>query len=194
MLTVQEIIDEADDVEIRHLQDKEEADTIIKYINQAVLEIAKEFTILTKPYDLELNESQTMYDLPDDCLVVAGVFDEGGNRIPINDENTKESVFTPDNMTLLVPYPEDGAFLTIVYSARPPKAETVNDTIRVSHTFLLPILSFIGYRASKAIGTSDEGVKANLNEFYGMLEKIKDNGSINMDDVNSQTFCQRGFV
>jgi hypothetical protein len=62
-------------------------------------------------------------DIPfeDDILKIEEVYDEGGNKLPINDITEDLSVYTPNYKSIQVPYPDDANTMAVQYRACHPQ-------------------------------------------------------------------------
>lgn len=117
---------------------------IIQYANEGLLELYSRFVLKERSLVLELsshvlnyhlmkeyaessNSSEVRHRYIKDCaeqpfkndvIRILEVWDEDGCRLPLNDKDNPESLFTPQPTMLQVNKPEDGVQLAVVYQAR----------------------------------------------------------------------------
>lgn len=120
---------------------------IILHANEGLLRLYTRFLLLEKDVLIEQVEHITNYHLlkrfaesnwnpeeepyayikdlgrepfEEDVIKILSVFDSHGYRLPLNDNERADSLFTPQAKVLQVPHPEDGVSLSVLYQAKHP--------------------------------------------------------------------------
>jgi len=120
---------------------------VISYVNLAMIEIYKRFSLREKQVLITLDDSITEYILNDDyavsnvdsvepikyitdtisspftndVLMIVRIVDADGDEFPLNSIDDELSLFTPNPTTVSMSYPEDETTMTITYRAYPDK-------------------------------------------------------------------------
>lgn len=120
---------------------------LISHINLGLNQLYKEFFLRSEEHYVQLYEQLSAYkmhsdfaqtntasaepikyimdtvDNPfvDNILKIEEVYDEEGNKIPLNDITEDLSVFTPTFRTIQYPYPEDGITISVQFRATHPR-------------------------------------------------------------------------
>ncbi len=110
----------------------------------------------------------------DDIIRVNAVFDEGGNELPINDENQTSSVFLSSYNVLQIPFPVGTNAVFVMYRANHPKLSSKEPDLEAEVE--LPaycVEALLSYVSSRVHGqrTSQEAqaTSVNLMSKYNML-------------------------
>lgn len=130
-------------------------------------------------YDVGDDEVDQPYryilDLPEepflgDVIKILTVYDEYGNRLPMNDEARSWSVFTPQAEMLQVPRPIEGNSLSLTYQARHPALVKGDEDQDVDVPAVLePALkAFVAYKVFSHMNTPESSAKSQ--EFYATFE------------------------
>ena len=122
---------------------------VLTWVNLGLKELYKRFFLSSKEiyiqqhveisvYVLDSKYAQTNTDSPipiedryimdtvdapfqDDILKIEEVYDEDGNRLPLNDITEPTSVFTPSYRSIQIPEPNDENSLSVQYRASHPR-------------------------------------------------------------------------
>lgn len=149
-------------------------------------------------------ERRYILDLPDepfkeDVALIMQVFNNDGVQLPINDEFSVASVFTPQQQILQIPMPVDNRVVSVSYQALHPEiVHTDDDAFIFLPAHLMDALkAFVGFRAFSDMNQKDSRERAA--ELLGMYEGICD--EILLQNLTAQSpgnshtpFFQRGFV
>lgn len=93
----------------------------------------------------------------DDILKVEEVYDEEGNKIPLNDISEALSIYTPSFRSIQIPYPDDETTVSVQYRANHAKitatveSEAALIEVAVPNSLYEALLYFVGSRAHRPI-------------------------------------------
>lgn len=148
------------------------------------------------PYILDMNREP----FEEDVIKVMSVFDQFGNKLPLNDLEEPDSVFTPQAEMLQVPRTVPIQMLAVEYQAKPiPIPETEYEEVEVDIPgFLIQALRyFVGSEVYSQMNTQENILKGQ--EYLAKFEKNCQE-AIDMDLVNTSSsttntrFEKRGWV
>lgn len=136
----------------------------------------------------------------EDVIKVLAVFNYAGLKLPLNDINNRESVFTPQPLIIQYPYPVSGRMFSVEYQAKhKPIPESEYEDIDVDlPEFLMPALRyFVASEIYSQMNTQENIMKGQeyLGKFNQACQDAIDMGLIN--DVASTTnnrFEQNGWI
>lgn len=200
---------------------------VVHHINEALMRLHVRFNIREKDILIELQEGITYYsltkefsvnqydpdsgntpfilDLPnelfqDDVLKILAVIDPFGVKLPLNDDNARNGLFTPQPKMLQVPDPRQGQILNVLYQARHPKILYVvggETFIDIPDSFIEALTSYVAYGIYSGMNTQDSNAKAQ--EHFMMYEAIcseleaKDSAGLSISQTNTR-FERRGWI
>lgn len=204
-MTVRQVIELAKVSELNGLRVADNDTAILGFLNLGVLELYKRFSLKVEEYIIELDESVGIYTMPSDYMWIIAAYGEVDvksvetvNELPINEEDNPLSINTVGWNKLQVPLSVNGAFVSIIYVARPAMYEVseLDSTLDLPPQMIEPLLAYIGYRANATI---DSGVQTEDNAWYirfnNSCDKIRQESMINSDDMfMSSRLSKRGFV
>ena len=164
---------------------------------------------LNSLYALSNTESTEMYKwvrdsvaLPflDDIVRIERIYDETGNRVPLNNEFEPNSVFTSGWDTIQVPFPNENVTLFIMYRAKHEKFTV--DTPEETEIYLPPVLTdalqaFIASKAFVALGNAQSAALATFykNKFSEEIAYVERENLLNSSEGESNTGLeQKGFM
>jgi hypothetical protein len=143
-------------------------------------------------------------DLPEepfaeDVAIIMQVFTMDGVPVPLNDEFSPASVFTPQQQILQIPMPVNDRTVSVSYQALHPEiVHTDPDAFIFLPNHLLDALkAFVGYRAFSDLNQKDSRERAIelLAMYEGICDEILLKNLASQSPGNSHTpFFQRGFV
>lgn len=219
-MTATEVMVLARSGELRQLGSsiKDDDATLITFINLGLVEIYKRFVLKTDEALITLVEGKTIYKLDGtdadvsmgtgDFLYLLTAYGEGDSLsdystddlvLPINKEDDPYSVNTISYNEVQVPLITNGAFISLIYTAKPTKvtSETVDAELDLPDTLIDPLLEYIGYRGYKGMG--DKGQSEDdiyFFRFEAACNKAKELGvAIAPDDFEMpDRLNNRGFV
>lgn len=182
--------------------DPHQYEQIVGYINLGLNELYKRFLLKTREIYVEEHAEISLYklhsdyaltntaspiaeadryiidsvDAPfvDDVLKIEEVYDEEGNKLPMNDYTEDLSVFTPSFNVIQVPYPQDEVTIAVQYRATHPRiaanVATEADEIEVElpNSLRDALLYFVGSRAHRATNVEKSA------DYWQMFKKACD--------------------
>lgn len=182
--------------------DPHQYEQIIGYINMGLNELYKRFLLKTREIYVEQRAEVALYklhsdysfvntasaipeadryiidsvDAPflDDILKIEEIYDEEGNKLPMNDYTEDLSVFTPSFNVIQVPYPQDNVTIAVQYRATHPKvvadvnSEADQIEIELPNSLRDALLYFVGSRAHRATHTEKSA------DYWQMYKKACD--------------------
>ena len=221
-MTVREVVDLAQNSELKNIAVGRENATVIGYINLGLIELYKRFPIETDEVVIRLGDpsdpcyiSDTTYKMPNNYMGIIAAYDEQpddsvsmiGNQIPINEEENPESIMTMGFNKIQVPAAPYGAYISIIYSAGPSliissslldsSGNFINDAdIPLPYFMMEPLLHYIGYRGYLSLN-ADVNTDNNTHymRFDASCRRILELGLLTGDDVDASIrFIDKGFV
>jgi hypothetical protein len=195
-MTVSEVLTFARNGEFRGIsQSKYNDATLISYINMAMIEIYKRFVLKTSETIIDLNDDDTIYSLPDDCMTILAIYDEDGAIYKLNDEDDKLSILTVSWNQIQVPNPATGASISIIYNSNPSVVSSGTDVVQIPPILLEALLNYMAYKAyqqpeGEVNGKSD----SYFLKFESSCTRVRDLGLVTQDDVAfKRTVQENGF-
>lgn len=150
---------------------------LITLVNAGLIDLYTRFALRTRDITLQLSDTQNIYPLTseyaesntesvetkyildaatyykftDNIISIDEVFNEIGQRVPLNDSERPSSVFTPSHAVLQVPSTSRENVLAIVYRALPDEISTgvldpSVEEVDLPFHFLEAITSFIAWK------------------------------------------------
>lgn len=229
-MTVAEVIESAKYSELQQLgvvQQLSNADPaiveqaekhVLSYVNAAVTELYKRFTLRTEETVITLNEGQTIYTLSNanvfnaisnpsgyldkfdgEFINILAIFDEQGQELSINKEADPLTVLTPNFNSIQVPNPIDNEQMYIIYGASPDRIVWTNDLtaidIPIPVSMVEALLLYVGYKGHVSInGDIKEENNTHLMRFEASCAKIRELGLITDDGLVLHSVQSKGFV
>lgn len=208
--------------------DESKQPTVILYANEGLLKLHSRFCLIEKSLNLETVGHITNYHLvkrfaesnqdekrerypyikdllcepfEEDVIRVLSVFDNHGNRIPLNDQGNPRSVFTPQPTVIQVPNPITGISLAVSYQAKHKKL--VADGSEASQEILLPeilhvaLTAYIAYNIYTTMSTAEATNKAqeHLAKYEATCQEAEDKDLLSTSNSQTNTrFEQNGFI
>lgn len=199
---------------------------IISYLNEGLLRLYSRFNLLERELMLNQYGHITNYhldkrfanfnpqrlsqhlpyilDLPneqfnDDVIKVLAVYDIGGNRLALNDENAAYSVFTPYPTTLQVPLPQEGHPLSVQYQARHPELpySVLETEVIIPSVLENALLSFVAYLTYFHMNTQESANMAtgHLSMYEGVCVEVENQGNASITNMaNRHKFNKNGWI
>lgn len=207
-MTVQEFLTIVRYSEVNNLAIKEDYEALIAFLNLGMLELYTRFPIKVEEYVVPLLEGVTEYAMPDNFMTALSAYGEepasdSGIIVPvaINEETDPYSIFFPSWDKVQIPAVAEGAYVSIIYSAKPDLV--ANDEEGLASTLQLPsslfdaLASYIGYRAHLGVrGDGQAENNAHWQRFDRNCLKARDLGvAFSADSMVMETrLFSRGFV
>lgn len=204
-MTVGQVIELAKVSELNGLKIGENTTNVLGFLNLGVLELYKRFSLKVEEYIITLEDMVDIYVMPSNYMWIIAAYGEVDirstevvNELPINEEDNPLSVNTVGWNKIQVPVSVSGAYISIIYVARPEMYEVgdIDVELDLPPQMIEPLLAYIGYRANATI---DSGVQSEDNAWYIRFEnscnRIRQESMINSDDMfmNSR-ISKRGFI
>ena len=176
-MVLQDVINLARSSELNSIAVKEDTPAIVSFLNMGMIELYKRFALKTEEHIVALQEGETFYDLPTDFMYAIGAYKEveiGSIRrdedVPINDEDEPYSIFFPNHKQVQIPDVIDGAYISIIYVAKPERysADALDVEIDLPEVLIDCLLHYIGYRGY--LGVRSDGQSEN-NVHYARFER-----------------------
>jgi hypothetical protein len=209
-MRVDDLIQLAQNSELRTLAVAQDEKIIIGYINLGLVELYKRFPVETKEVMITLEGDSEIYILPEDCMYLIAAYGEIPeyssmivNELPINEENNPLSINTVAWNKIQVPASIDGQMISLIYAASPELIRYDEETgahnyqdIPLPASLLEALLHYIGYRAHAAV---DGNIQAENNTHYTRFEascsRVESLGTFTRDDLcMDNRIVDRGFV
>ena len=204
-MTVRQVIDLAKSSELNGLGVASRDDVILGFINLGVLELYKRFTLRNEEYVIELVDGVDIYTMPANFMWVVAAYGEVDvrsteivNQLPINEEDNPLSVNSVGWNKLQVPVAVGGAYISIIYVAKPDvyELDDMNVEIDIPPQMIEALLAYIGYRGNSTV---DSGVQTEDNAWYMRFEascnKLREYAMVTSDDMYmNKRLSMRGFV
>lgn len=136
------------------------------------------------------------------AIKIVEAFTEIGEPLPINDRTEEKSIFTPTQLSVQIPWKNNGDVINVVYRAMPDEIrlddyEDIGDIeVELPRTYLEPLLYFVAYRHFASVG-GQSGTPTSLGYFQkyeGHCKLIELEGVENKDNSASTDFQRGGWV
>lgn len=204
-MTVGQVIELAKVSELNGLKIGENTTSVLGFLNLGVLELYKRFSLKVEEYIITLEDMVDIYVMPSNYMWIIAAYGEVDirstevvNELPINEEDNPLSVNTVGWNKIQVPVSVSGAYISIIYVARPEMYEVgdIDVELDLPPQMIEPLLAYIGYRANATI---DSGVQSEDNAWYIRFEnscnRIRQESMINSDDMfMNNRISKRGFI
>jgi len=204
---------------------------IVTHVNAGMRELYKRFSLKTDELTLQLYSEITLYNLhtdyaetdpntsgktpkyildaatpfpfTDNILLITHVYNEIGDEYYLNDLDQDESLFTPQDTVLQVPYPENDNTLAVIYRAMPEAVshsgltDPTTVTLALPFQFLPALTAYVAYKVFESTPTIKQGVNTG-NEYYAKFvaacDLITSLGTLNTDNQINTKFESNGWV
>lgn len=208
-MNIQDIVTLARHSELSGVAIKNDLDVITAFINLGMLELYKRFPIKVEEHIVTLEDGVMYYTMPDNFMYaleahgeIAASSSAISNPIPINDEDSENSIFFGDWTTVQIPSSVTGSYVSIIYVAKPIRVtvEQVKDgtgTLDLPETLIDALLNYVGYRAYLGVKSDAQSENnAHWARFERSCSKAEKLGVTNPADSMSMSgrISNRGFV
>jgi hypothetical protein len=138
----------------------------------------------------------------DNAIKIVEAFTEIGEPLPINDRTEEKSIFTPSQLSVQIPWKNEGDVINIVYRAmhNDIKLQDYDDIgdieVELPRIYLEPLLYYVAYRHFAGVG-GQSGTPTSLGYFQkyqARLQEIELNGVPNKDLSASTDFQKGGWI
>lgn len=147
------------------------------------------------PYILDLAKEP----FKEDVIRVLEVYNGNGFKLPLNDSERMDSVFTPQVNVLQVPMAHRCGRLSVTYQAKhvPIIKEDLNQEIYIPDVLEGALFSYIAYSVYSGMNTAESGAKAqeHMMMYQAICEEVKQEDLVqnSMSTTNSR-FYKRGWI
>jgi hypothetical protein len=199
---------------------------IVQHANEGLLRLYSKYILSEKDVIVELVEGITHYHLDsrfsetvynpaeveypyikdmgretfaNDVIRVLAVYDSLGNRLPLNDNELSNSVFTPQARVLQVPYFIEEVSLSILYQAQPPILSHLVPTAEVELPDVLvgALTAFVAWKVYSFMNTAEATGKAQEHKFrYEEIcaEAVSEDLVATSISTTNNRFAKRGWI
>lgn len=149
----------------------------------------------TKPrYIIDLAEPFT-----DDVVKILAVYDEFGNKLPLNEPDNPASLFTPQPTILQVPHPSEGKPLSVMYQAAHPKVRLTTPSTELELPRFLhgALTAFIAHKVFGFMNTQESNAKSrdHLNTYESICVAAIEQDLISAGwNTGTTRFIRNGWV
>lgn len=192
--------------ELNTLAIKNDNEAIIAFINLGLLALYDIFPLRTEEYMIPLVNGVTIYDLPADYMYITGAFEpppenslENAKSLPINEETNPLSVNTINFSQVQIPLSITGAYVGIIYVAKPPvfTSADLDQELPIPDQLVQCLLLFVASKAHGGIRLDGQQSEGDI--YYARFKRLCDDmkklgTSIPSDDLNMDSRIRnRGF-
>jgi len=207
-MRLKEVYNILKDTELKQIVLGEDENSVIGFLNLALIEVYGKFAILQEEQVLTMKENKTRYRLRDDSQKVLQAYmrdlsknplngDDAFIEIGINDINDDESIFTPQPYVIHVPNPAVGRVYSILQIITPPYITKENiDSIDfiIPPQYLSAILSYAAYRAYKSMnGDERTEISSHYRAYNEACKEVLRQGLANYSITTNTKMIKRGF-
>jgi hypothetical protein len=209
-MRVDDLVQMAQNSELRTLAVAQDEKIVIGYINLGLVELYKRFPIETKEVLITLEGDSEIYILPEDCMYLIAAYGEIPeyssmlvNELPINEESNPLSINTVAWNKIQVPASIEGQVISLIYAASPELIRYDEETgahnyqdIPLPASLIEALLHYVGYRAHAAV---DGNIQAENSTHYTRFEascnRVESLGTFTRDELCMDSrIADRGFV
>lgn len=195
--------------ELSGLSMKDDINVIVAFLNLGMLELYKRFPIKVEEYMVELVDDELYYAMPANFMYATAAYGEVSENtaeqtveLPINGEDDDKGVFFIDWNTLQVPKAVTGAFISILYVAKPDiitvaQAQDGITELAIPDTLVDCLLSYVGYRGHMGVKSDGQSENnAHWLRFERNIKKTRDLGVAFPSDTMGMPdrLAHRGFA
>ncbi len=216
------LLDQARTGELDAISKKDKTDRkVVSYINLALIALYGRFPLATQEAIITLRPDimKTVYTMDssdsdveiadgipvpdDDFMTIISAYDEGGNKININDEGNDYSIYTVSYNQLQVPLLADNDYISIMYRRNPTLVQYVDDgnrnavdvEVELPLQLIEPALHYVGYRAHGAVnGNVNAENNTHYTRYLMACEKVEALGLLTADDITEMAVTRKGFI
>lgn len=205
-MIVEDVIHLAKYSELSNIAAKDNVVSIIAFINLGMIELYKRFALKRVEYTISIVEGQTVYDMPNDFMYATSAFKKvlicgklHNENVPINEEQSVESIFFPTYNQVQIPDNLDLEEVSVVYVPKPIRytVATIDQELDLPEVLLDCLLHYLGYKAH--LGIRSDGQSENnyhALRFERSIKKAKELGVCPSTDYYKTTsrIADKGFV
>ena len=201
---------------------------MVTNVNMALLELYKRFSIKTGELTLQLEDHISTYyltseyalsndassqpykyildvatatEFTDDILLITHVYDEVGDEYALNDLDRVDSLYTPTQTSLQVPYPSSENAISVIYRVTPEIIlKTITDpaaeTVELPYQYMEALTAYVAYRVFSGmnLGAEDTTAMNHYGKFEAAVALIDHKGLAQPDNNQNTKFEESGWV
>lgn len=170
---------------------------MLLWINQALRDINLRVPIIQKSHIYSLVDDSIdngfTYLAPPDYIGLLSAWNELGKPVSINSSTDPLSIFTAEQMKIIIPYSTVGAKISIVYQANPQILVNVDEDLPVGQQFESIITNYIAVKALAGLETQGKPVNLTYEQRYEKaISLLITSGMYNPDPIQDVTPFERG--
>jgi hypothetical protein len=127
-MTVADIVEQLKYGELRSIAIKDSNAAIVSYINLAMIALYGRFELKASEQIIPMKDNIVEYTLSPDLMTIIAIYDEDGDEFFLDDENSLFSILQVDFETIQVPNPSTGATLSVIYLPAPERIIYVDES------------------------------------------------------------------
>lgn len=215
-MTVQQVVDLAQEGDLKNTSVATNVGTILGYLNLGLIELYKRFVVDTEEVIITLGEDgttldpyeiidDTIYKMPSDFMYLVAAYGEVSETsgadvsiLPINEEDNPLSVNTISWNKVQIPLIVTGSYVSLIYVSSPEyfTSDDLEKSLPIPVQMVEPLLLYMTYKGYASIGSSaQEDDAVAYGRFEASCNKIKELGVFTSDDVSMvKRIDTRGFV
>lgn len=151
--------------------------------------------VIAYPYIKDLfNEPFT-----EDVIKILSVYNGVGQKLPLNDNERSDSLFTPTGKILQVPNPRTGVSLSVLYQAKHPELlpNDEDQDIHLPQVLEGALVAFIAYKVFSHMNTDVSTAKAqeHMSVYASVCDEVEQHDLVNSSiSTTNSCFRKRGWV
>lgn len=135
----------------------------------------------------------------EDVIKILSVYNGVGQKLPLNDNERMDSLFTPTGKILQVPNPKTGVSLSVLYQAKHPELlpDNENQEIHLPEVLEGALVAFIAYKVFSHMNTDVSTAKAqeHMSVYASVCDEVEQHDLVNSSiSTTNSCFRKRGWV
>lgn len=183
--------------------------TLLAFLNLGITELHKRYDLVMREQIIEVDSARKEYTLLPDVMQVTAVYTDAkflstdkslGNSevvlMPLNDDNSPYSVYTPAKGVLMVSYPKDNQVISVLYKASPHiyTVEDLETEFNIEAQYISPLVLYMGYLANLSLESVPGQTMTMLSMFNQACMEIENYGLNPSSVMVNDKLINRGFV
>lgn len=135
----------------------------------------------------------------EDVIKILSVYNGVGHKLPLNDNERSDSLFTPTGKILQVPNPKTGVSLSVLYQAKHPELlpNDEDQDIHLPQVLEGALVAFIAYKVFSHMNTDVSTAKAqeHMSVYASVCDEVEQHDLVNSSiSTTNSCFRKRGWV
>ncbi|ANJ65217.1 putative 30 kDa protein [Erwinia phage vB_EamP_Frozen] len=135
----------------------------------------------------------------EDVIKILSVYNGVGQKLPLNDNERSDSLFTPTGKILQVPNPRTGVSLSVLYQAKHPELlpNDEDQDIHLPQVLEGALVAFIAYKVFSHMNTDVSTAKAqeHMSVYASVCDEVEQHDLVNSSiSTTNSCFRKRGWV